>query len=77
MAYLPGDHWMACDVCGFNFRSSQMRMRWDRLWVCQKDYETRHPQDFVRGKRDDQRVPVSRPEPEDVFLTSAVTASDL
>ena len=39
-----------------------MQKRWDGLWVCRNDFEQRHPQDSVRGKRDRIRVPVSRPQ---------------
>lgn len=50
--FVPGDHWVECPVCGFDYRSSEMRRRWDGQWVCKDDWETRHPQDFVRGRAD-------------------------
>lgn len=59
--YQPGNHWLVCDVCGFDYRFSDMKRRWDGAWVCKKDFEERHPQDFVRGRRDHIRVPVARP----------------
>ncbi len=41
--------WLAvCDVCGLQYHSGQMRKRWDGLMVCKDDYETRHPQEFIR-----------------------------
>lgn len=77
-AYRPGDHYLICDECGFKYRRSEMRKRWDGLMVCAKDYEPRHPQDFVRGKKDVQKVAVARPEQPDVFLNvNDVTAEDL
>lgn len=76
--YRPGDHYVICDVCGFKLRSTETRMRWDKLRVCEKDWEPRHPQDFVRGKRDRQRVPNPRPEATDTFLAdNEVTADSL
>lgn len=36
--------------------------------VCREDFEPRHPQDFVRGRRDRQNVPDARPELADVFI---------
>jgi hypothetical protein len=51
--YRPGQHWVQCDVCGFNYRLNEVRERWDGLVVCRKDFERRHPQDFVRAKADD------------------------
>jgi hypothetical protein len=61
-AYVPGDFYRICEVCGFQCRSSQTFKRWDGLWVCEADFETRHPQDFVRGRKDNQNVPDPRPE---------------
>tara|TARA_R110000787_G_scaffold5761_2_gene20718 strand:+ start:11096 stop:11494 length:399 start_codon:yes stop_codon:yes gene_type:complete len=50
--YDAGNHWFTCDVCGFDFRASQGKKRWENFWVCHKDWETRQPQDFVRGRKD-------------------------
>src|ERR1035437_6269290 len=60
--YISGDFWRICDRCGFKARSSKTFRTWDGLFVCQEDFETRHPQDFVRGRIDNQRVPDARPE---------------
>uniref|UniRef100_A0A6M3IM08 Uncharacterized protein n=1 Tax=viral metagenome TaxID=1070528 RepID=A0A6M3IM08_9ZZZZ len=60
--YIPGDYWMSCEICGFDYRASQMRKRWDGLWVCAKDFERRHPQDRIKTTRDRQRVPVASPD---------------
>ena len=60
--YIKGDYWMVCDRCGFNYRKSNMRETWDGLWVCEDDWEPRHPQLSVKAKQDDQRVPVARPD---------------
>ena len=66
-----GDWNAVCDECGLEFKASQLRRRWDGYMVCDKDYETRHPQDFVKSKADKQAVPWTRPEPQDVFITPA------
>lgn len=50
--YQAGNHWVECQVCGFDYRHDQMRLRWDNLIVCPKDFETRQPQDFVRARED-------------------------
>lgn len=57
-----GDWNAACDVCGFRFKSSEMKKRWDGLMVCEQDYELRNPQDFIRIKGDNPSVPWARPE---------------
>lgn len=65
--YEPGNHWVVCDVCGFDYRVDKIKERWDGLMVCPKDYELRHPQDFVRSTEEDSSAkgPVrTPPEPE-------------
>ena len=51
-----------CDVCGFQYKASEMRKRWDGLIVCAADYETRHPLDFYRVRNDHHKLPWTRPE---------------
>ncbi len=57
-----------CDVCGFKFKSYQLRPRWDGLMVCKEDYETRHPQEMLKAKPEKIKPPWVRPEPPDRFL---------
>lgn len=65
--YLKRGTWNAvCDVCGFVFKSDQLIKTWNGLYVCKDDYEPRHPQDFVKGVKDDQSVAWTRTEGEDV-----------
>lgn len=52
--YIPGDHWVECSRCGFDCRASQAKKEWNGLVVCPKCWEPRHPQDFIRGRTDDQ-----------------------
>ncbi len=68
MTYIRGGFYRLCEVCGFRYRASETSKRWDGLFVCWEDFETRHPQDFVRGRVDRQNVPNPRPEPPDVFI---------
>jgi len=76
--WIKGDHWVICDVCGFKVRASQSLKRWDGLLVCHKDWETRHPQEDVRGRVDRQLVDNPRPPPADVFVNPGdITRDDL
>jgi len=69
--YIPGDHWLICDRCGFKTRRSQAQKTWDGLMVCFKDWEPRHPQDYmVKGVPDGKFVVDARPRPADVFRTA-------
>ena len=61
--YLDLGSWnVICDSCGGKFKAQDTRKRWDGMRVCEADFEHRHPQDFVRGRRDRQAVPDARPE---------------
>jgi hypothetical protein len=57
-----------CDRCGFKYRSDELKLEWTGLRVCDPCFEQRHPQDFVRGRRDHQEVPWVRPRPDDIEL---------
>jgi len=72
--YIPGDYWVICDRCGFKYRRSECRLTWDNLLVCRKDWEPRHPQDFVRSKRDNQRVPIPRPDSNNIQISTVLSA---
>lgn len=66
--YFKNGSWNGvCDVCGFRFKADQLVRRWDGAMVCHKDFEPRHPQDFIRVRDERISVPFSRPEV-DVFV---------
>jgi hypothetical protein len=46
--YRSGSHWADCFSCGFAFRAEDLKETWDNRWVCDEDFEVRHPQDFLR-----------------------------
>ena len=71
--WIPGDYWLQCDECGLDFRRSSMRQRWDKAWVCEKDWEPENPQDFVRGIKEMIAVPVARPEGQEGNLITSWT----
>lgn len=75
--YKQGDYNAICDECGFKFKASELKRRWDGLMVCKADWNPRQPQDFVRGTVDSKPLPFTRPESNDVFLEPGdVQASD-
>jgi len=65
--YRQGQWNFSCDLCGKIEKSSRGTRTWDGRYVCLSHREERNPQDFVRGVKDDQTVPWSRPEPPDQF----------
>lgn len=76
--FILGDSKSCCDVCGFNFKHSQLRKRWDGAMVCAKDWEPRHPQDSIRIRGERNNVKDARPEPAYRFLAvGEITVDDL
>ena len=57
-----GDWNGICDVCGFKFKASELKLRWDGLRVCSGDWERRHPQDLIRPIPDQMPIPWTRPD---------------
>jgi hypothetical protein len=70
--YKSGDYNGVCDFCGQVYKFSQLKKNWLGQWVCHKDFEVRHPQDFVRGVEDKQSVPERSPESPDVFVDEVI-----
>lgn len=67
--YKSGSWNFICEVCGQQYKAEQMRKRWDGVITCPNDWEPRHPQDFVRGVKDNPSVSISRPEPPEVYIS--------
>lgn len=70
MSYKAGQWNALCDVCGFKFKSSELKKRWDGLMVCHDDFEQDHPQKFLRVQEDRQSVPWARPRNENDILVT-------
>ncbi len=73
--YVHGDANSICDRSGFKVKKSTTRKEWNGLIVRDKDWEARHPQDYVRGRQDPQSIREPRPEPANYFLTVNEAAS--
>lgn len=70
--YLQLGDWNAvCYQCGRKFKASELRRHWQGYYVCDKHWEARHPQDFVRGVQDIQTPPWAQPMPGDTFVGPA------
>ena len=68
MTYFLSGQWNSiCDRCGFKFKSEELRKDWQGLMVCEKDYETRHPQDFIKIRPEKAIPDWTRPRTQDVF----------
>lgn len=60
--FSSGNYNALCDVCSFKFKATDLRKRWDGLYVCKDDYEPRHVGDFFESPVEDTSVPWSRPD---------------
>ena len=74
--FQPGNYWVTCDRCSLEYRLNQTRKEWTGAVVCKGCWESRHPQDFVRAKKD-TIAPHSyvRPEPKEIFAFTTVNGS--
>ncbi len=61
--FILGDSKAVCDVCGFHFKQSELRKRWDGAMTCSKDNEPRHPQDLIKARGERNNVKDARVEP--------------
>lgn len=77
--YKHGDWNVICDRSGFKCKRSECKRTWDGLVVKNEFWESRQPQDFVRGRVDKIAVPPreARSESTDEFITTEVTPEDL
>lgn len=76
--YRAGDWLCVCQRCGFDDYASQIKREWTGLLVCRGCHDPRHPQEYVRGKADEQAVPFASPPGDPVFLAVGdVTRDDL
>lgn len=63
-----GDWNAICDVCGWRFKMSKLKKRWDGLLVCSDDFEHRHIADFIKIPEERNNILDTRPEPPDTFV---------
>lgn len=62
-----GDWNAQCFECGMKFKASTLKKHWQGYYVCPQHWETRQPQDFVRGVKDVQTPPWVQPQPANTF----------
>ena len=57
-----GSYNVVCDECGLKYKAGELMRRYDGAMVCKYDWEPRHPQEFVRAKKDNPVLPFVRPD---------------
>ena len=66
--FKPGVWNAQCDRCGRKFKSDELRKTWDGWMVCARDWETRHPQDFVKAGRPETAPGWVRPRGDPILI---------
>ncbi|MGZ5799245.1 MAG: hypothetical protein ACXWJZ_01270 [Burkholderiaceae bacterium] len=74
--FILGDSNSICDECGFKYKRSQLKKRWDGALVCTKDFELRHPQDSIKLKPERNNVKDARVEPEPHYVQIGENTAD-
>lgn len=74
----PGQFYRMCARTGQKVLASKTRREWTGQYVRAESFEARHPQDFLKARKDSQRVRDPRPETTDNFVTASEhTRADL
>lgn len=68
--FAPGEWNFTCALCGAKRKSNKAMKTWDGHYVCAAHKEVRNPQDFLRGNREDQGLPWTRPSTPPIFVHS-------
>ena len=71
--YKPGDHWVIDDQTGQKVRASETQRQWNGLVVDRRNFETRHPQELIRARREQLQVKDPRPRPIDLIIGPLTT----
>lgn len=61
---------------GFKVDLDQLERQWDNQLIDKRFIDKRNPQDYLRGIKDDQSLPYSRPEPPDVYVAGPILWQD-
>lgn len=79
--YASGDYNAVCSMCGKPFKASQLKKHWQGLYRCERCWEPRQPQDFVKSPGPEAPPPWVQPWTDDFvpsctpFTRSAVPGS--
>lgn len=73
--YKHGDQNAICDECGFKFKLSELRARWDGAQVCSLDWEPRHPRDLLPPTTPEAPPKAGAPESDPEYLSVSYATS--
>lgn len=61
---------------GFKVKRRDLVRQWDGELIARRFVDVRNPQDFVRGVKERQALPNTRPEPADTFVAGPLVWED-
>jgi hypothetical protein len=63
-------------LSGFEIAHSELVRNWDGDLVARQFADKRHPQDYVRGVKEQIALPNPRPEPPEEYMAVTITTED-
>ena len=68
-------NYLMCDRT--NFKVDELKKEWTGLMVRPESLEERHPQEFVKSRGGEREYGPQNPEPDNTFISTAVSIDDL
>ncbi|MFA5340546.1 MAG: hypothetical protein WC332_02100 [Clostridia bacterium] len=75
--YIKGDPLAICDLCSLQFHASELKKMWNGLYACKDDWEPRPEYETPNKPSKPRKLPFTRPEGNDKFMTVAERNPDL
>ena len=75
LSYKANGNWGVCQRCQVTVRAQSLRKEWTGLLVCHECWEPRHPQDFIRGRKENVVPAIVSPEPPERYLDVTFAAT--
>jgi hypothetical protein len=67
-----GQYWVECQRCGLDYKAKHIKREWTGAIVCFNCWEPRHPQEYVRGRK--ERLAVRGPQNPQGLVNDAAKA---
>ncbi len=73
LGYKKGDYLVETDGVGILAHASECERQWDGQFKLRKNIDPRHPQEFLKARKDRQAVPTPRPQGEPVHKFTTIS----
>jgi hypothetical protein len=75
--YIKGDYNAICDLCGLQFKGSELKKMWNGLYACSDCWEERPAYETPNTPSKPRKLPFTRPEGKDKFMVVAARNPDI